>query len=165
MSYHLLPVRMSIIKRSTINKCCREYGEKGTLPHWWECELVKLLWETVWRFLKKLKIELQSDPETLFLGIYLEKTNLKRYMCSYVHRLLIFLLPVLIPACDSSSLAFCMMCSAYKLNKQGDSIQLCCTPFPIFNQLLVPCPVLTVTSWPAYKFLRKQVKWSGTPIS
>ena len=124
MSYHLLPVRMSIIKRSTINKCCREYGEKGTLPHWWECELVKLLWETVWRFLKKLKIELQSDPETLFLGIYLEKTNLKRYMCSYVHRLLIFLLPVLIPACDSSSLAFCMMCSAYKLNKQHNNLSV-----------------------------------------
>ena len=38
-------------------------------------------------------------------------------------RLLIFLPAILIPACDSSSLAFHMMCSAYKLNKQGDSIQ------------------------------------------
>ena len=42
--------------------------------------------------------------------------------------------------------AFLMMYSAYKLNKQGDSIQPCHTPFPICNQSVVPCPVLTVTS-------------------
>ena len=40
-----------------------------------------------------------------------------------------------------------------------------CTPFPIWNQSLVPCPVLTVASWPAYRFLRRQVRWSATPIS
>ena len=49
-------------------------------------------------------------------------------------RLLIFLLAILIPACASSSLAFCMLYSAYKLNNQGDSIQLWHTPFPIWNQ-------------------------------
>ena len=38
-------------------------------------------------------------------------------------------------------------------------------PFPIWNQSVVPCPVLTVASWPAYRFLKRQVKWSGTPIS
>ena len=38
-------------------------------------------------------------------------------------KLLIFLLVVLIPACNSSSLSFHMMYSAYKLNKQGDNIQ------------------------------------------
>ena len=57
------------------------------------------------------------------------------------------------------------MYSAYKLNKQGDNIQLWCTPFPIWNQSVVPCPVLTVASWPAYRFLRRQVRWSGIPIS
>ena len=57
------------------------------------------------------------------------------------------------------------MYSAYKLNKQGDNIQPWHTPFPIWNQSLVPCPVLTVASWPAYRFLRRQVKWSGTPNS
>ena len=57
------------------------------------------------------------------------------------------------------------MCSVYKLNKQGDNIQPWCTPFPIWNQSVVPCPVLTVASWPAYRFLRRQVKWSGIPIS
>ena len=80
-------------------------------------------------------------------------------------KLLMFLPPILIPACNSSSPAFLMMCSAYRLNKQGDSIQPCCTPFSIFNQSIVPYRVLTVASWPAYKFLRRQVRWSGIPIS
>ena len=63
-------------------------------------------------------------------------------------RLLIFLLAILIPAYASSSLAFCMMYlySAYKLNKQGDDIQPCCTSFPILNQSVVPCKVLTGAS-------------------
>ena len=65
-------------------------------------------------------------------------------------RLLIFLPAVLIPACASSSPAFLMMYSAYKLNKQGDNIQPWHTPLPIWNQSVVPCPVLTVASWPAY---------------
>ena len=47
--------------------------------------------------------------------------------------------------------AFLMMDSAYKLNKQGDNIQPWCTRFPICNQSVVPCPVLTVASWPAYR--------------
>ena len=57
-------------------------------------------------------------------------------------RLLIFLLANLIPACASSSPAFLMMYSAYKLNKQGDNIQPWRNPFPIWNQSVVPCPVL-----------------------
>ena len=80
-------------------------------------------------------------------------------------RLLIFLLAILIPACASSSPAFLMMYSAYKLNKQGDSIQPWRTHFPLWKQSVVPCPVLTVACWPAYKFLKRQVRWSGIPIS
>ena len=79
--------------------------------------------------------------------------------------LLIFLLAILIPACDSSSPAFLMMYSAHKLNKQGDNIQPWRTPFPIWKQSVVPCPVLTVASWPAYRFLKRQVRWSCIPIS
>ena len=56
------------------------------------------------------------------------------------------------------------MYSAYNLNKQGDNVQPWCTPFHIWNQS-VPHPVLTVASWPAYRFLRRQVRWSSIPIS
>ena len=61
-----------------------------------------------------------------------------RVVSSAYLRLLIFLLAVLIPASASSSLAFLMVYSAYKLNKQGDDIQPWCTPFPIWNQSVVP---------------------------
>ena len=88
-----------------------------------------------------------------------------RVMSSVYLRFLIFLLAVLIPACASSSLAFCIMYSAYKLNKQDDNIQPWHTPYPVWNQFVVPCPVLTVVSWPAYKFLRRQIRWSDIFIS
>ena len=88
-----------------------------------------------------------------------------RAVSSAYLRWLIFLPAILIPACVSSSPAFLMMYSAYMLNKQGDNIQPWHTPFPIWNKYVVPCPVLTVASWPAYKFLRRQVRWSGIPIS
>ena len=65
-----------------------------------------------------------------------------------------------------SFIFFCnIMYFAYKLNKQGDNIQPWHTPFPIWNQSVVPCPDLTVASWPAYKFLKRQIRWSGIPIS
>ena len=75
------------------------------------------------------------------------------------------ILAILIPVCDSSSLVFHMMYSAFKVYKQGDNIQPWCTPFPIWNQSTVPCMVLTVASWPTHRFLRLWVRWSGIPIS
>ena len=48
--------------------------------------------------------------------------------------------------------------------KQGDNIQPWRAPFRILNKSVVPCPVLTVASWSAYRFLRRQVRWSGIPI-
>ena len=88
-----------------------------------------------------------------------------RVVSSAYLRLLIFPPAILIPACSSSSLAFPMMYSACKLNKQGDNIQPWHTPFPIWSQSVVPCPVLIIASWPAYRFLKRQVRWSGIPIS
>ena len=80
-------------------------------------------------------------------------------------RLFIFLLAILIIACASSSPVLLMMYSIYTLNKQGDNIQPWHTPFLIWNQSIVPCLVLTVPSWPAYKFHRRQVRSSGIPNS
>ena len=80
-------------------------------------------------------------------------------------RLLIFLLAILIPAYASSSPEFFMLYSAYKLNKQGDSIQPWHTPFPIWNQSIILHWVLTVASWHVYRFFRRQVRCSGIPIS
>ena len=79
-----------------------------------------------------------------------------RVVSSAYLRLLIFLLAILIPACASYSPGFLMMYSTYKLSKQGDNIQPCCTPFPIWNQSVVLCQVLTVPSWPAHRFLKRQ---------
>ena len=88
-----------------------------------------------------------------------------RMMSSAYLWLLIFLPEMLIPAYASSSPTFRLMYSAYKLNKQGDSKQPWRTPFPILNQSFAPCPVLTVASWSAHRFLRRQVVCSGIPIS
>ena len=81
--YHLTLVRIVIIKKSRNNKCWKGCGEKGTLLHcWWECKLIQPLWKTVWRFLKKLKIELPYDPAIPLLGIYPEKTIIQKESCT-----------------------------------------------------------------------------------
>ena len=73
MRQHLTPVRMANIKQ-TRNKCWQGCEEKGTPAHcWWECKLVQPLRKTVWKFLKKLKIDIPYDPAILLVGIYSEK--------------------------------------------------------------------------------------------
>ena len=102
-----------------------------------------------------------------------------RVVSSTYPRLLIFFLASLSPAqedwrtsawvlsshAETSSLAFHTIYSAYKLNKKGDNIQACHTPFPVLNQSVFPCKVITVALWSAYRFLRRQVRWSVIPIS
>ena len=101
-----------------------------------------------------------SSRGSYFLFVFCHKGGVIWYLSS-----LIFLPAVLIPACASPSPAFCMMYSAYKLNKQGDNTQSWYTPFPIWNLSVVPRPFLSVASSPAYRFLRRQTRGSGISIS
>ena len=76
MRYHLTLVRMANSNNSGNKRCWRGCRAKGSLLHcWWECKLVQPLWKTVWRFLRKLKIELPYDPAIALLDIYPRDTG------------------------------------------------------------------------------------------
>ena len=85
LSLHISQNDDSHHHQSTNSKCWTGCEEKETLLHcWWECKLVPPLWRIVWRFSKKLKIELPYDPGIPLLGIYLEKIIIQRYRHSNV---------------------------------------------------------------------------------
>ena len=139
---------------------------KKTVWHCFHCVPIYSPWSdgTGCHDLSFLNVELEANFFTLLFHFHQEAFSSSslsaiRVVSSAYLRWLIFLPAILIPACVSSSPAFLMMCSAYKLNKQGDDIQPWCTPFPVWNQSVVPCPVLTVASWPAYRFLKRIPRW------
>ena len=77
--YHLTPVRIANLSKSTNNKCWWGCRKKGNLDEcWWDWKLVPTLKRTIWKLLKNLKTELSDDPANPLLDIYLKNTNLKR---------------------------------------------------------------------------------------
>ena len=150
---------------------CSDFGvQENKVCHYFQCFPVYLPWSDgtgchdirFWMlsFKPAFSLSFFIFIKRLFSSSLLSAIRVLSY--TYL-RLLIFYRAILIPACASSSLAFHMIYSAYKLNKQGDNIQPWHTPFMIWNQSVVPHLVLTDASWPAYRFLRRQVRWFGTP--
>ena len=93
MWYHLTSVRIAIIKKSTNNKCCRGCVEKGTVLHCcWEFILVEPLLLSVWRFLKKTKVEVPFNPAIPLLDIYLENTVIRKDTCTTVFTETLFII-------------------------------------------------------------------------
>jgi hypothetical protein len=85
LRFHLTLVRMAIMKGNNNKKCWQRCGKTRTFIYcWWECKLVQALWKAVWRFLKKLEIELSYDPVIPLLGIYPKecKTRYSRDNCT-----------------------------------------------------------------------------------
>ena len=152
---------------------CSDFGaQKNKVSHHFQSFLIYLPWSDGTRChdLSFLNVEFQANFFTLlfhFIKRHFSSSSLSaiRVVSSAYLRLLIFLPTILIPACSSSSPALLMMYSVYKLNKQGDNIQPWHTPFPIWNQSIILHWVLTVASWHVYRFLRRQVRCSGIPIS
>ena len=150
---------------------CRDFGaQENKVTHCFHCFPVYLPWDQMpWSLFFECWVlsQLFSLSSSILIKRLFSSSLLSAIMVvlSAYLRLLLFIRAIFLLACDSCSPAFCVMYSAYKFNKQGDNIHPCHTPFPIWNQSMVPCPVLTVASWPAYRFLRSQVRWSVIPIS
>ena len=86
LRYHLMPIRMVIIKKSGNNRCWRGCGEIGTVVHcWWECKLVQPLWKTRWLFLKDLELEISLDPAIPLLGINPKDYETFKYKYTCIH--------------------------------------------------------------------------------
>ena len=148
---------------------CSDFGaQENEVSHCFHCFSIYLPWTdgTTCHDLSFLSVELSLSSFTFIKRLFSSYSlSAIRVVSSAYLRLLIFLPTILVTTCASFHLAFRMMYSAYKLNKQGDNIRPWCTPFPIWNQSVVPCPVLTGASLLAYRFLRRKVRWSCIAIS
>ena len=149
---------------------CSDFGtSKNKVWHCFHCFPIYLPWSDGTRCHElvfwMLSFKPPFSPFSFILVKRLFSSSAVRVVSPAYLKLSILLQAVVIPACESSGLAFCMTYAAYKLNKQGDNIQPCHTSFPILNQSVVPYLVLIVASWYLYMFLRRQVRWSGIPIS
>ena len=146
------PKKINSVTVSIGSHFCHEVMEPDDMIFIFECWVLSQLFHSA--------LSLSPRVMRLFSSSLLSAI---RVMPSAYLTLLIVVLEILIPACASSSPAFCMIYSAYKLNKQVDSEWPWCTPFPIRNKSIVPCPVPALASWPAYRFLWRQIRRSGSP--
>ena len=170
---------------SWLQSICSDFGApQNKVCHCFHCFLIYLSWSNGIRChdISFLNVEFYANffhsplsfsfsffslfPSFIFIERLFSSSSLSaiRVVLSPYLRLLIFLPAILISACASSSPAFLMMYFAYKLNKQRENIHPSHTPFLILNQSVVLHPVLTVVSWPAYRFFWTKVRWSGILI-
>ena len=78
-----MPIQQFYLSVCPEQKCGTLEYQRAILKNcWWESNLIQPLWETEWKFLKKLKIELPSDPEIPLLIIYPEKIIIKKDACA-----------------------------------------------------------------------------------
>ena len=120
-------------------------AQENKVCHCFHCFLIYLTWSDGIFVFWMLSFKPGFHSPLTFIKRLFSSSSLSAIsvVLSAYLRLLIFLPAILIPACASPILAFHMMHSAYKLNKQGDDILPWRIPFPIWNQSIVPCPVLT----------------------
>ena len=154
---------------AAVTICSDLRAQKNKVSHCFHCFPIYLPWSegpdaTIFDFwIMSFKLAFSLSSFTFIKKLITSFTFTKGSVICIL-RLLIFLLEILIPTCVSSSQAFHIIYSAYKLSKQGDNIQPGHTPYQIWNQFVVPCQLQTFAPWPAYTFLRREVRSSGIPI-
>jgi hypothetical protein len=107
LRFHLATIRMAKIENSGDSTCWQGCGERGTLFHcWWDCKLAQAVWKSIWRFLRKLEIDLPEDL-AIQSWAYTPKDvpPYHRYMCStmFIAALFIISRSWKIPRCPSAA--------------------------------------------------------------